>query len=51
MTFCGKEWWFLVILKVTDISKNKEAIFPQIVIFLLLVEKNGIGQNIVILSN
>lgn len=50
MTFCGKEWWFLI-LKVTDISKNKEAVFPQTVLFLLLVEKKGIGQNIIILSN
>lgn len=50
MTFCGKEWWFLI-LKITDISKNKEAIFPQIVIFLLLVEKKGIEQNIIIISN
>lgn len=51
MTFCGKEWWFLLILKITDISKNKEAIFPQIIIFLLLVEKKVIEQNIIIISN
>lgn len=41
MTFCGKEWWFLFILKITDISKNKEAVCPQIIIFLLLVEEEG----------
>lgn len=51
MTFCGKEWWFLLILKITDISKNKEAIFPQIIVFLPLVEKKGIEQNIIIISN
>lgn len=30
-----------LILKITDITKNKEAVFPQMIIFLLLVEEEG----------
>ena len=30
-----------LILKITDITKNKEVVFPQMIIFLLLVEEEG----------
>lgn len=30
-----------LILKITDITKNKEAVFLQMIIFLLLVEEEG----------